>query len=46
MPDPSILVVEDGTGKGDANTYASLAAAEAYLTDNPYATSWAAASAE
>jgi len=44
MPDPSLLVVEDGTGKGDANTYASLAQAELYLTDNIHAAAWTAAS--
>lgn len=40
MPSPTALVVEDGSGKVDANTYVSLADADAYLTDNPHTTLW------
>jgi hypothetical protein len=46
MPDPSTLVVEDGTAKSNANTYASLAAADNYLQDNPHTTAWSDASDE
>lgn len=39
------LVVEDGTGKADANAYLSLAEANTYqLTYNPTSTTWSAAS--
>lgn len=43
MPDSSTLVVEDGTGKADANTYVSLTDANTYLEDNPYVSVWTAA---
>lgn len=37
------LIVEDGTGKGDANSYASIAEIEAYFSQHLYATAWDAA---
>lgn len=35
------LVKEDGTGKADANAYATVAEADAYALNRPYATAWA-----
>lgn len=37
------LTVEDGTGKIDANSYASIAEIDAYFSEHLYATSWDAA---
>jgi len=34
------LIVEDGTGKSDANTYVSLAEADAYFVDHGAPASW------
>lgn len=36
------LTVEDGTGKADANTYASVAEADAYFGARPRSSAWAA----
>lgn len=38
------LVAEDGSGKSNANAYASAGAADAYHTKHLYATTWTAAS--
>jgi hypothetical protein len=38
------LIKEDGTGKVDANSYASAADGDAYFDGHLYATAWAAAS--
>src|SRR6476661_6925445 len=38
------LIKEDGTGKADANSYASAADGDAYYDGHLYATAWAAAS--
>ena len=40
------LIKEDGTGKADANSYASVADAEAYHEGHLYATAWTGATAE
>lgn len=40
MPSSATLVVEDGTGLSDANTYIDLNTANTYLEDNPYVTVW------
>lgn len=40
-----ILVKEDGTGKVDANSYASVAEGDAYHDGHLYATAWTGASA-
>jgi len=37
------IIVEDGTGKGDANAYASVAHGDAYHEGHLYATAWTAA---
>ena len=37
------LIVEDGTGKPDANSYASVADADAYYDGHLYASAWTAA---
>ena len=37
------LVKEDGTGKVDANSYASVADGDAYFEGHLYATAWTAA---
>lgn len=34
------LIVEDGTGKADANSYCSLASADAYFETRPRASAW------
>src|SRR4029077_14861576 len=39
-----LLIKEDGTGKVDANSYASAADGDAYHDGHLYATAWAAAS--
>ena len=39
------LIKEDGTGKADANSYASVADADAYHEGHLYATAWTGASA-
>jgi hypothetical protein len=41
-----ILIKEDGTGKADANSYASVADADAYHDGHLYATTWTAATAD
>lgn len=38
------LIVEDGTGKSDANSYLSVADADSYHTDHSASSTWAAAS--
>jgi len=40
------LVKEDGTGKADANAYASVADGDAYHDGHLYATAWSGASAD
>ena len=40
---PLTLIVEDGTGLADANSYASLEEADAYHEASLYATAWTAA---
>ena len=40
------LIKEDGTGKADANSYASVADGDAYHDGHLYATAWMAATAE
>jgi hypothetical protein len=40
------LIKEDGTGKPDANSYASVADADAYHDGHLYATAWTGASAD
>ncbi len=40
------LVKEDGTGKVDANSYASVADGDAYFEGHLYATAWTAATTE
>jgi len=40
------LIKEDGTGKADANSYASVADADAFHEGHLYATAWMAATAE
>lgn len=40
------LIKEDGTGKADANSYASVADADAYHEGHLYASAWRAATAE
>lgn len=42
---PLILVKEDGTGRSDANSYASLLDGDAYHEGHLYATAWSGASA-
>ncbi len=42
---PLVIVKEDGTGKVDANAYASAADGDAYHEGHLYATAWSAASA-
>jgi hypothetical protein len=37
---PLILIKEDGTGKADANVYASLADCDAYHEGHPYGLTW------
>ena len=37
------LIKEDGTGKSDANSYASVADGDAYHDGHLYATAWTAA---
>ena len=39
-----VLVIEDGTAKADANSYASVANADAYHEAHLYATAWTGAS--
>ena len=39
-----VLVIEDGTGRSDANSYASVADADAYHEAHLYATAWTGAS--
>lgn len=39
-----ILILEDGTGRADSNTYASVAEADAYHDAHLYADAWTAAS--
>ena len=39
-----VLVIEDGTAKADANSYASVADADAYHEAHLYATAWTGAS--
>lgn len=36
-----VVIVEDGTGLSDANSYASVAEADAYFASRPRSTSWA-----
>ena len=43
---PLTLIKEDGTGKADANAYASVADGDAYHAGHLYATAWTAASAD
>lgn len=43
---PLILIVEDGSGLADSNTYASRAEADAYHESSLYATAWTGATAE
>src|SRR5436309_3522068 len=43
---PLVLVKEDGTGKPDANSYASAADGDAYHDGHLYATSWTAATTQ
>src|ERR1051325_7676885 len=43
---PLTLIVEDGTGKADANAYASAADCDAYHDGHLYAAAWTAATAE
>jgi hypothetical protein len=38
-----VLVIEDGTGKVDSNTYATVAACDAYHEGHLYATAWTGA---
>jgi hypothetical protein len=40
-----VLIKEDGTGKADANSYASAADGDAYFEGHLYATAWTAATA-
>ena len=40
------LIKEDGTGKADANAYASVADGDAYHAGHLYATAWTAATAD
>lgn len=40
------VIVEDGTGKADANSYASVSEADAYFASRPRSTAWPALSAE
>jgi hypothetical protein len=40
------LIKEDGTGRSDANSYASVAEADAYHEGHLYASAWTAATAE
>src|SRR5688572_12267975 len=40
---PLVLIKEDGTGKVDANSYASVADGDAYYDGHLYATAWTAA---
>ncbi|MBI5386764.1 MAG: hypothetical protein HZA90_19000 [Verrucomicrobia bacterium] len=40
------LIKEDGTGKADANSYASVADGDAYFEGHLYATQWTAANAD
>lgn len=37
---PVTVIVEDGTGKPDANSYASVVQADAYFASRPRSTSW------
>jgi hypothetical protein len=43
---PLTLIKEDGTGKTDANSYASVADGDAYHEGHLYATAWTGASAD
>ena len=40
------LIKEDGTGRGDANSYANVADGDAYFEGHLYATPWTTASAD
>lgn len=40
------LIIEDGSGKADANSYASVADGDAYHAGHLYATAWTAATAD
>ena len=40
------LIKEDGTGKADANSYASVADGDAYHDGHLYATAWTGATAD
>jgi hypothetical protein len=40
---PLVLIVEDGSGKSDANTYLSLAEANSYAESRLYSEQWSAA---
>ena len=40
------LIKEDGTGRGDANSYANVAGGDAYFEGHLYATPWTTASAD
>ena len=43
---PQTLIKEDGTGRADANSYASAADCDAYHSGHLYATSWTGATAD
>ena len=43
---PLTLIKEDGTGKADANAYASVADGDAYHAGHLYASAWTAATAD
>ena len=43
---PLTLIKEDGTGRADANSYASAADCDAYHSGHLYATSWTGATAD